>query len=307
VGSDREPPYARVLRLAAYVREREGGCTRADIGRDVPGYEGKDDAALAKVLQRDRIVLRDHLGIELRWDDATQSYSLDGPFFTSDERSALITAAAVVAVAGLGRDIPTDELGMAVESDAARVVVAVHERVLELRAAIATRSLVRFRYRGAERIVAPYGMGMWRNRWYLVGEQREPAPDGAAIRKYRLDRIETTHDPAVEVLDGEDAYDIPDAFDLEAVLHMDPNVWGSDPPVVATVELDADQLPLFLAEFDCDVADRDDETATLLVEVRDYRSFVVRLLGFGTGATLLGPPELVELRRAWLEPQAEAV
>jgi len=42
------------------------------------------------------------------------------------------------------------------------------------------------------------------------------------------------------------------------------------------------------------------------VEVRDYESFIIRLLGFGPAVRLHEPPELVARLRGWLVPQAEA-
>ena len=298
----RAPPYERMLRLAAYVVHRDAGCTRGDIGRDVPGYGGLSPDALEKLLQRDRRTLADSLGIQLEWSDATQQYTIHPPYFTATERAALITAAALVEVEGIGDGRAPAEIGAAVAQDAARVVVQVHRRVVELRDAIAARRLVQFRYHGFDRAVDPYAIGMWRNRWYLVGHEHE----AGALRKYRLDRIEVDDGtPTIALVGDPNAFEIPSGFDAARELRMDPNDWGTDPPVHARVQVARDQVPTFLGELHGDVVAADAESATIELVVRDYASFVIRLLGFGTGVHLLEPPALVDRLRAWLVPQAE--
>lgn len=294
----REAPYERMLRLAAYVAEHRQGRTRADVARDVPGYGNLAPPALEKLLQRDRATLADSLGIRIEWSDADQCYTLHPPFFTAAERAALITAAALVGVEGVGEHLAPAELGGAVAQDVARIVVRVHGRVVELRDAIAARRAVRFRYHDGLRTVDPYAVGMWRNRWYLVGREHE----ADARRKYRLDRVETT----IASVGEPAAYEIPADFVAADELRMDPNEWGTDPPLTASVRVVRDQLPVFLGELAGTVVATDAETATVELVVRDYASFVIRLLGFGTGAVLLEPPELVERLQAWLAPQAEA-
>lgn len=303
----KEHPYARALRLAAYVESRTSGCNRKEIATDVPGYGDLGNVALAKLLDRDRRSLRDNLGIDIRWDDGAQQYWLDRPFFSTEERAALIAAAALVNVDGIDRGSPADDLGSAVAEDAARVVVLVHDLVVAMRDGIATSTPVRFGYRGQERTVAPYCVGMWRNRWYMVGRQLSPETDGDARRKYRLDRIAAADDgPAVVPAPDAGRHVIPVGFDAVGALQLDPNSWGADPPVVARIAIPRDQLPLLLTEFGATVVGDTGDEVTLDVEVRDYESFVLRLLGFGPTARLLGPNVLVERRRAWLAPQVVA-
>ena len=293
-------PTERMLCLAAYVVDRSEGCGRADIERDVPGYTGLSTDALEKQLQRDRSVVKQSLGIDIEWSEASQRYRIHPPYFTAKERTALIAAAAVVDVRGIGDGLATTELGGAIAQDAARIVVRVHPQVVDLRDAIAARRRVRFRYHGRGRDLDPYAIGMWHNRWYLVGHDH----DANAIRKYRLDRIESSaEDPAVTATGEAGSYTIPEDFDAAAALRMDPHAWGTDPPVLARVRVRRDQVPMFLGELSGQVESEDADIAVIAVEVRDYESFVIRLLGFGTGVRVLDPPELVERMRAWLAPQ----
>ena len=108
--------------------------------------------------------------------------------FTATERAALIAAAAMVDVEGIGDDDLPGELGTAVSQDQALVVVRVHGRVVELRDAIADRRAVRFHYRGTERTVDPYVLGMWRNRWYLVARDHDVDDDPQVPARPHRDR-----------------------------------------------------------------------------------------------------------------------
>jgi predicted DNA-binding transcriptional regulator YafY len=294
-------PYERMVSLAAYVAARPEGVGKANVLADVPGYEGLGESALEKKLGRDREELRDALGIDIEYSEADHLYRLRGAMFTASERAALIAAAAMVDVEGIGDDDLPGELGTAVSQDQALVVVRVHGRVVELRDAIADRRAVRFHYRGVERTVDPYVLGMWRNRWYLVA--RDHGVD--AIRKYRLDRIETAEGRSPVVPAGSaGAFEIPDDLDAEAQLELDPNTWGTDDPLHARVWVDHDHAPQLLAEFAGEVAEDGPDGTVVAIEVRDYESFIIRLLGFGTAVRLLDPPELVARLRGWLVAQA---
>lgn len=297
----REPPAERMLRLAAYVEKcGKTGCTRAEIAEDVPGYGSLGTSALEKQLGRDRSELTECFGIRIDWSDERQRYLIEPPYFTSGERAALIAAAAAVDVKGVGEEFGKGELGTAVEQDTARVVVAVHSRVLELRDAIADRRTIRFRYNGRERTFDPYVIGMWRTRWYLRGHDHDRGERG----NYRLDRIELAGElTAITPTSAPHAYEIPSDIDPIAELRMDPNAWGTDPPLIATVRVARDQVPMFLGELDATILSTDRDGAVVELEVRDYESFVVRLLGFGPNVRLLEPAGLVTLLRTWLTAQ----
>ena len=87
---------------------------------------------------------------------------------------------------------------------------------------------------------------------------------------------------------------------------MDPNAWGSDPPIMAQVWVARGHEPRFLGEFTAAIEATDSDGTTVSVEVRDYDSFIIRILGFGVGVRLIGPPELVVRLSEWLVPQAQA-
>lgn len=296
--------FERLLRLAAYVGEHPTrGCTLTEIAADVPGYGHQTQSALARALRRDLDDLAASTGIVIEWSDDAQRYFIRPPLFTARERQALIGAAGVVDVEGVGLSL--GEIGAAVDADIAQVVVRVHHLVVVLRDAIAARRRVEFRYQGVEgeagpRCVNPYAVGLWRNRWYFVGFDH----DRSQRRVFRLDRILSDGTgPAMVAVGDPDAFDVPPGSELEAALAMDPNRWGTDPPLMAQVRVAHDFVPAFLAEFSGTVDQQDAASATITIEVRDYESFLIRLLGFGTGSDLLGPPALQAMLHGWLAGQ----
>ena len=300
-------PAERILALAVYARDRAGSLlTLQDIVEEVPGYELPGGGELVtgspaweaarKRLTRDITDLREHWGIVLAYDDVEHSYALDPPFFTPEERRALIAAAATVDVEGVDPDVP-GALGSAVDDRDAQIVLRVHELVGVLRDAIRTRTPVTFVHHGKKREVEPYAIGTWRNHWYLAGIDR----DGQTLRRFRLDRIEpgaSGAPPVAVVTDGEPgAYDIPSTFDPDRAFDLDPNVWGTDPLVRARVRVDIDNVDAFLRELGGEVVSRDAAHALVELDVRHYVSFRNRLLLFRGAAVVLEPPELVRVVR----------
>jgi proteasome accessory factor B len=290
-------PAERILRLARYL-DATPEVTLEQVVDELDGYDASRTGlpGLRKQLRRDLDTLEGSFGILVDYDPAAGVYRLQPPFFTEEQRRALIAAAATVAVDGLDEAAP-GELGSALDDQGARVVVSVHRRVAELSEPIATRTPVRFRYHGRERTVEAYAMGAWRNRWYLVGFERER---GRSTR-YRLDRIDEVDGAPALVPAGEPGeYELPAGFDARAELRMDPNAWGHDPLVTARVRVDADHLGAFVQEFEPETVEGD----TVAIAVRHHVAFLLRLLAFRDHVRLLGPPELVEALRAWLAPQA---
>jgi predicted DNA-binding transcriptional regulator YafY len=294
----------RMLRLAAYFKLRRGQqVTLADICANVPGYDAnfetdggliKDGVweAVRKKVRRDLSLLADVFGIRVEFDNDTQKYRLLPPFLSTDERDVLVAAAALVRVDGID-DEQLTALGAAVDAHGQRIVVRVHRHLLALRSALASRTPVRFRYHDTERVFEPWAVGLWRDRWYTVGfDQRADEK-----RVYRLDRFDEDHDrPVIEPAPDAGSYDIPDGFDADEALVLDPNNWGHDPPVRAVVRVDDDWIQHFARDF----ADATRDGSTFQLVVRHYESFRDRLLGFGRHVQLLEPPALVEEMRAWL-------
>lgn len=302
--------------LAAYLdKHRDEPHTLDSLTAAVPGYAPAErDAhgrlvrgspqweALRRQLRRDLADLDEHFGVVVRFDESDQCWRLERPFLTAQERRALLAAAAVVDVEGVP-DVTPPELGAVAGDEPTRAVVWVHARVVDLLDARRTGTPVAFHYRGEERRIAPYAIGMWRNRWYVVGAQE--GRDG--IRRFRLDRIEEPPGggPAVRPAGPPGSYTVPDDFDARAALALDPNDWGTDPPVHAVVRVARDRLAPFQRELGGVVVRDDGTTADVELTVRHYASFRVRLTAFGTDARLLRPPALVDDLVDWLARIAE--
>ena len=303
-------PTERILRLAAYLDEhRTDDVTLGDITRDVPGY---DDGAtprdhwgrlvpdttewqtIRKKVRRDLADLDEQWGIEAVYDEQSHCYRLAPPFLTPRQRAALISAAAVVTVEGLTADEP-GAIGSGVDDATARVVVQVHAHVTVLRDAIDSRTAVRFRHEGRERVLEPWALGVWRGKWYVAGG--DPRHDGA-MRRFRLDRVEpAASDATLCTVGAPDAFTIPDWFDVDKAFDFDPNSWGGDPPCTVTVRVESDHLGAFVDEFGGEVGDAgaDADAAVVTLTVRHRESFRNRLLGFRGHAVVTGPPEAVAL------------
>jgi len=300
-------PTERILNLAAYAHERGVPVSLEAITVDVPGYEvagplvaGTPEwETVRKRLQRDLADLRDHWGIELRFDPDADGYVLAPPFLDRAERTALIAAATIVGVEGIDSGRP-GAIGSAVDDSEAQIVVRVHELVAVLRGAISTRSTVTFGYDGATRRVQPWAIGTWRNRWYLAAN--DCALD--ELRRFRLDRI-APGAPTIAV-DTTDTYSVPSDFDVDAAFDLDPNSWGHDPVLHARVLVERDHVGSFVTEMGGAVTSHDDDGSVVELDVREYQSFRTRLLSFGGHARVESPPELVELVASHLRALAAA-
>lgn len=299
----REKPAERILRLAAYANHASAGFTLDDV-TSVPGYETnapRDDMGdlasgtpewetLRKKVSRDQTDLAQAWGIHVDYNPVDAVYRIRPPFFTPEERRAIIAAAATVDVEGLD-DGGLGEVGSAVDDHAAQVIVSVHPIVARLRDAIATRTPVQFGLNGRVRHVAPWALGTWRNRWYLVGRDF----DADADRVFRLDRIEANGERTVESWGAAGSYVIPESFDAEAAFDLDPNSWGHDPCRTTRVRVEADHVAAFIGEFGGIIVDRDESSATIELDVRHYESFRNRILAFRGRAIVVSPPDMAAL------------
>ena len=305
-------PAERILALAAYVKSRRGGqVTIGDITRDVPGYDAggaprdghgelvagtREWESLRKKVARDLEDLAEHWDVHVDWDEAAKSYFLQPSFFTTQERAALVAAAAAVDVEGPGPERLGD-VGTAVDDAYARVIVRVPELVAALRGAIASRTPVRFRHGGRERLLEPYALGQWANRWYVAGW----SPEAAAARRYRLDRIELPPEgEPIAAVGPVMSYEIPDWFRADLAFDMDPNSWGRDPVLEARIRVDADHAPAFSRDVGGQVVETEDAPTVVALTVRHHQWTRDRLLAYRGHVRVLEPAELIRLLREHL-------
>ena len=304
-----EQATERALQLARYAFERSR-FTLSDATADVPGYatadrdrdgtlidSGNEWEALRKQFNRDIKLIEQRFGIAIDYDAEHHIYRTRPAFFTPGERHVLIAAMAMVHVEGINVDVDAiTQLGRQVDATGRRVIVAVHKHMSVLRDAMAHNHPVRFCYHDRVRTVAPWLLGMWRNRWYLVGYEQ-----GAGERRvYRLDRMQTRDGfLPIEVLEFE-TFEGPGVVDPPHELRLDPNDWGTDPPIVATVEVHVDHADRFESDLRCRRIETHPANVTFEIEVRNYEYFRDRIIRMGTHAIVRSPEAMVDLVRDWL-------
>lgn len=298
----------RLLNLTALLLDGSRPMTVDEIGRNIPGYPD-DPASFRRSFERDKDDLRE-LGIPIQLVplsaiDATHvgytidpaEYYLDDPGLDADEVAALWLATGAIhldgeaaepifrKLGGLPRDL--DDSGHSV-GKVAEVAAAPHLGAV-FRAVIERREMT-FEYRGIERRMEPHHLGFEKSRWYVVG--RDLVRD--ARRVFRIDRFDNA-----PRLGEAAAFETPkDAI----TLRMEPWRFGDTDPVEAIVRVDAECADDLLKRIgDEGLIRRDDDGATVRIEVRDRAAFRHLILGFGESATVLEPPELVAEIVAWLE------
>lgn len=295
------------MRLAFYLSKHRT-FTLSQTTADVPGYgeidrdeEGRVDPrstsgeSARRKFKRDLTDLDERFGIKTKYSAEDNAYTVVPPFFTRRERQVLLSAMALVEVAGIDPESTEfQQLGHALDDSGRRVVITVHEHIRAIRAAMAAGHPIRFDYHGRARVLETWVIGQWRNNWYLVG--REIGPDDRRV--FRLDRIDAG-DPAVEALTDQH-YEIPNDIEPRDELRLDPNDWGHDPAVHATIDVHHEHVQRFRDDVGGRIVERGEDWVRVELLVRDYESFRDRVLRMGPYATVHGPPEMVALIREWL-------
>ena len=295
----------RLLNLTAALLNTDRPLTAADLREQVPGYPEGDKATFRRAFERDKEALRD-MGIpvltaeipgseppELGYRIRRADYALRDPGLTADELAAVHLAIAGVRMEGLPGTAAIWKLGGAAGEAATGPAVAALPALPQLVpvfGAVASRSPIRFDYRGERRHVDPWRLSFSRGRWYLDGFDH----DRGETRQFRLDRM----DGEVEVGEA-DSFERPDSEDSGL---RQPWELGDEPAVTARVRIDADQAGWAVDHVGAErVVEQDDEgvVVELVVTNRDaFRSFV---LGFLDHAEVLDPPELRAEVVDWLQ------
>jgi predicted DNA-binding transcriptional regulator YafY len=218
-----------------------------------------------------------------------------------DERHALQMAVATI------RSDPGQEAvwklgGAAVPSATVLAHLPQLEGLPALRVAIADRATVTFRYRGDERRIDPYGLLLREGYWYVIGYDHVRADR----RTFRVDRIEG------DITAGDaGAFDVPAGFDPRAEFPNDPKRLGDDDaePQIAQVAVFGPLAGVVRSELgDSAVVDeRSDGSVVFAVHCANQGAFRSWVLGLGTGAEVLGPPEVRADLVAWLHDLAAGV
>ena len=296
----------RLTNLVATLLETRRPLTLDEIVELVPGYPA-DKAAYRRQFERDKETLRgigipvrvesvDGLGPEQGYRVPPDEYHLPALDLTSEEQAALHVA--VTAVRLEGGPAPAEALWKlgGREGEAAHALAALPTvpALPALFDAYRSRATVTFRYRDALRHVDPWGILFRRGHWYVVGHDH----DRGERRSFRVDRI----DGEVEAGTAH-AFEPPARLDPGEILRDEPWRYGDDDVVAARVAVDAAQAAVVIGQVGADAVVERREDGSVVVELPvtntdAFRSFVLGLLD---AAEVIGPPELREEMRAWLD------
>jgi len=298
----------RVTNLLALLLETRVPLTLEQIADRLGAYPA-GGAALRGAFERDKAVLRD-IGVPietevLRGDQAGRTgyridrarYELAGLSLSTDERQALQLA--VAAIRSGDARFGLLKLGGSVAGDAPVVTnVPALDALPTLREAAAARAVVRFDYRGEQRELEPYALLLREGFWYVIGHDR-----GRGDRRtFRVDRIDGD---VVAGAPGE--FVRPAGFDARAAFPSDPKELGGG-AATARVLVDAARARFVVDEVGAAalVGRRPDGAVELDVACANLDAFRSWLLGLGTHAEVLGPPDVRAAIVHWLRDMAGA-
>lgn len=285
----------RILNLLAFLLTVGRPVTADEIRYTVKGYDQPSDEAFRRTFERDKDLLRS-LGVplELRHTDVWEvelgyvvpgdTYTLDDPGLTDEERSALLLAAQAVRFGGRSTEAAAIFKlgGTASESTPSGVTADLGEDLDHLGSlfeAVTGRRRLRFPYRNRDRIVEPYGLVHRFGHWYVVGPER----DGDIVKAFRVDRM------GPFVVDEDDAaFDRPEGFDPASALA---GVSDAAPANMASIWFDASVAGI-ARRAATTVDERPDGTIIADVPYERDGDMVNWVLGFDDRAEVLSPTSL---------------
>ncbi len=304
----------RLTNLMLVLLDAEQPLSLREIAARVEGYPGGKETA-RQAFERDKRALRD-LGIpitsvpinaeeQVGYVVRPEDYYLPDLDLNEAEAQALAFAVAAVQLGGnAGRDaLSALGHGTGPRLEAPVAVLPSVPALGPVHEALRRNALLRFRYRGREREVEPYGLTFRQAAWYLVAKDRTVG-EGGAMRTFRVDRLETRPE-----LGESGAFSPPADLDLRSEIQLLPfGSSGSQDLPVAEVVVDARMarhvaslVPASaIAEWQAEGSVR------LRLPIADERAFVSWVSGLGDTAVVLGPERLRALVVEHLVEAAES-
>ncbi len=290
----------RLTNLLALLLETRVPLSLTDIAQSLEGQYPDAEKSRRGAFERDKAALREigvpietviHAGDELagqtRYRIDRAAYELDDLDLEPDEVRALQVAVATMRTeSGSEREALLKLGGSASAADRSPVSAVLPDRpeLPTVRAAVASRSVLGFTYRGEERTVEPWGVLLRGGFWYLVGFDRVRA----AKRTFRVDRIDgelTASQPG--------SFERPNDFDPRDAFPADPKQIGHavDDAVEATVWIDASRAASLERELGAQrVVERfTDGSIHVLVPATNLDAFRSWVLGLTDHAVVIGP------------------
>jgi proteasome accessory factor B len=302
----------RLVNLVICLLATRRFLTAAQIAATVPGYEHdpedpRDHEAFQRKFERDKAELRD-LGVPLETGTASifdsepgyrigrGEYALPDIHLEPEEAAAVGIAARLWQHAGLAAAASSAltklrAAGIDVDPHATlgiEPVVRVDPAFEPLTGAVRDRRVVTFDYRTPEddnattRHLQPWGVVCWRGRWYVVGHDL----DRKAARCFRLSRIVGTVRRGTR----------PEAFEPPADLDLISYVARWSGPVDRS-----GRATVLVREGRCaglrryaDEIVHGDDGDQLTLRYGDAERLAAQLVGYGSDARVLDPPEVRE-------------
>jgi proteasome accessory factor B len=308
----------RLTNLLALLLETREPVSLVEIAGALDGQYPEAAAARRAAFERDKAALRE-IGVPIetevvvggpyagqtRYRIDRRAYELADLQLEPDEMRALQVAVATVHTgSGVGQDAIL-KLGGALGEDRPAVTAMVPDRpeLPVLRDAIATRSPIRFSYRGERRHLDPWGLLLRGGFWYVVGHDH----DRGAQRTFRVDRF----DGGSRAIDVGPAgrFERPDSFDPRTAFPADPKQIGHSVSdgVEAVVRIDAVRAASIERELGEErVIDRTADGGILVrVPASNLPALRSWVLGLLEHAVVVGPDEVRAHVVGWLRSLAE--
>lgn len=305
----------RLTNLLALLLETTRPLTMVEIVGALDGQYPDDERNQRAAFERDKAALRD-LGVPIEAESELgqgspgayridrRAYELTDLELDDDERRALqVAVAAVRTDTSAGRDAIWKLGGSAIgEVGAVSAVLPDRPELPVIRAAVASRSTIRFGYRGESRTVDPWGLLLRGGFWYVVGHdhQRE------AKRTFRVDRFDGTPDEIEVGAPG--TFERPASFDPRDAFPADPKQIGhaAADGAVAIVRIDATRAAAIEREVGAErvVGRRADGGIDVEVPASNLDAFRSWVLGLLDHAVVVSPPETRATIVEWLSSVA---
>jgi len=310
----------RLTNLLALLLETRSPLTLVQIAGELAGMYPDGASARRAAFERDKAGLRS-IGVPIETemvlagsDAGTSRYWIDRGRYElanldlspEEQRALQVAVAATRGGSGSAQD-GLWKLGVGVAEASSAVIARLPSSpaLAILREAVSERATAHFHYRDRERVVEPYGLVLQDGFWYLIGLDRghgEP-------RTFRVDRIRS------EVTLGDaSGFERPDV-DLRTILPRDPKQMRIDEAAVdavvrvrgarsVLVERDLGTQRVLVSGGGTEADPQRWIEVSVPCENREaFRSWVI---GLGSDAEVLSPPEVRADLIRWLESICEA-
>jgi proteasome accessory factor B len=305
----------RLTNLLALLLETAEPLSLVQIAAELAGQYPESDKARRGAFERDKAALRD-IGVPIetailaggpyagqtRYRIDRRAYELADLDLADDEMRAL-----QVAVAAAHTDAGQEalwKLGGTLGDERPAVSVAIPERpeLPAIRAAVAARAPIEFRYRGEQRTLDPWGLLLRGGFWYVIGHDHE-RNERRTFRVDRFDRGAHGDDTGVRVGEA-GSFERPASFDPRTAFPADPKQIGyrPDESVDAIVRIEALRAAAVERELGADrVVERGgDGSIRVSVPAGNRPAFRSWVLGLLEHAVVESPPDLRRHVIDWL-------